>query len=39
MPVAGTNALFVGGNWGQLKAKAELGSRGSTLMIFKVSAF
>lgn len=39
VPVAGTKELFVGGDWGQLKAKAELGSTGSTLMIFKVSAF
>lgn len=39
MPVAGTEELVGGRNWGQLKAKAKPGSAGSTLAIFKVSAF
>lgn len=37
MPDAGTKELFVLEDWGQLKEK--LGSTGSTLTIFRVSAF
>lgn len=37
MPDAGTKELFVLEDWGQLKAK--LGSTGSMLTIFRVSAF
>lgn len=37
LPDAGTKELFVLEDWGQLKAK--LGSTGSMLTIFRVSAF